>query len=42
MLRDDMINNNPKRALTLLDSIENAGGLSEEERLHIVWNGKFN
>jgi DNA-binding CsgD family transcriptional regulator/tetratricopeptide (TPR) repeat protein len=33
-----MINNDPKQALLLLDSLEKSGSLSDDERLHIVWN----
>lgn len=35
-LSDKMLTVNPERALTILDSLENAGGLDKEERLHLV------
>lgn len=37
-LSDKMLTVNPERALTILDSLENAGGLDKEEQLHLVWN----
>lgn len=35
---DKILQNDPNRALTILDSLEDAGGLSNEEQLHLVWN----
>ncbi len=35
---DGMLKANPREALALLDSIENAGRLNEEEQLHLAWN----
>ena len=37
-LNDNMLKVNPERALAILDSLENAGNLDEEEQLHLVWN----
>lgn len=37
-LSDNMLKTAPERALAILDSIENAGGLNREEQLHLVWN----
>lgn len=37
-LSDKMLTVNPERALTILDSLENAGGLDKEVQLHLVWN----
>ena len=37
-LSDKMIKENPAQTLAILDSLENAGGLDEEEQLHLVWN----
>lgn len=37
-LSDKMLQTNPERVLFVLDSLENAGGLNEEEQLHLTWN----
>ena len=37
-LSDKMLKENPAQTLAILDSLENAGGLDEEEQLHLVWN----
>lgn len=37
-LSDKMLMVNPERALAILDSLENTGGLNKEEQLHLVWN----
>lgn len=37
-LSDNMLKTAPEKALAILDSIENAGGLNREEQLHLVWN----
>lgn len=38
LLSDKMLKKNPAQALSTLDSLENAGGLDEEEQLHLAWN----
>lgn len=35
---DRMLENNPQRALTILDSLENSSSLNDKERMHLVWN----
>lgn len=35
---DWMLENNPQRALTILDSLENSSSLNDKERMHLVWN----
>lgn len=37
-LSDELLANNPGKALAVLDSLENNGGLDREEQLHLVWN----
>ena len=38
ILNDKILKENPVQALAVLDSLENAGELDEEEQLHLVWN----
>ena len=35
---DWMLENNPQRALTILDSLETSSSLNDKERMHLVWN----
>ena len=35
---DRMLEENPQRALAVLDSLENLGSLSDKEQMHLVWN----
>jgi len=35
---DKLLEENPRQALTMLDSLERLGGLSHEEQLHLTWN----
>ena len=35
---DQYLNTEPQKALQILDSLEDAGNLSEEELMHLVWN----
>lgn len=37
-LSDELLAINPGKALAVLDSLENTGGLDKEEQLHLVWN----
>lgn len=37
-LSDELLAINPGKALAVLDSLENTGGLDKEELLHLVWN----
>ena len=38
ILSDKMLKKNPVKALAILDSLENSGGLNKEGQLHLVWN----
>ncbi|MBO4822010.1 MAG: LuxR family transcriptional regulator [Prevotella sp.] len=35
---DTLLVNNPKRAIAILDSLEQVSSLNEKERMHLVWN----
>lgn len=38
ILSDKMLKKDPVKALAILDSLENSGGLDKEGQLHLVWN----
>ena len=35
---DTLLVNDPKRAIAILDSLEQVSSLNEKERMHLVWN----